>query len=941
MHSRRKRRTLRHMSAFVGRAAELAALGEIAGAAAVGDVAAAVVVGDPGSGKSRLLSEVAASATTPNRLWVVGYEPERHVPLASAAELLRALCDAGPAGRRLEALVFEATPDEGSALEPVRVFEAVHRALRARGPAFVAVDDLQWVDELSLALCHYFVRGAETTGPPLALVAVGRPSPNSTSFASSLAQVVPAERCASLELGPLASDEALELVKALAPRVGESEARELAEKSGGSPFWLEALVHTAGAEVDAGRLVTARLRGASADADELLALLAVAARPLALVDAARLNSWEPERAEHAARELAARGIASEAGGTVRLAHDLIRAAAVLEIPEERRVDVHRRVGEWLGVIAGDDVRRLSEAIGHLHAAGLPSLELAGRLVRSPRRALLGSDGLRLLASIVDAADPFSPEALVLQPEVAALATEVAEHDEALRRWSLVADGADAPFTRATALLAASKAAFALERLEDARTLLARSREAAVADEALGLEQDTHHAAIELWVDWHAAEGRKLARAAVAAAKRLAARAGGVTELAARERRAYLDAVQLEYEVAVQEADTEAMLRGAEAREEAARGFDLEAFLDASLARCGSLRPAGQVGEAAARARAVLTEAQRHVFPRLAVAAGEVLAGTLQVLGELTEAERVVDETLELVARAGDVPRARHRVARVACSVAIERDEPWVALAQLERETAREPNEHQRIAFHGDVALWNARLKGPAAARTIDEHVAAGRQNADKVGCPRCAAELLLLSAEAFARIGERAQAQALLAAWDAQDVHGSHGAELARRHVGALCEGDGVRRVAELVAARDAAQASPYRLQALWAQLDLGLALAAAGGEQAKGELERAAESAVAIGAGTVEALAARGLRALGVRTWRRGPGASALTEREAEIARLIAAGASNPEIAQQLFLSRKTVERHVSNVLRKVGARNRAELAARVAELEIEGAHR
>jgi DNA-binding NarL/FixJ family response regulator len=65
------------------------------------------------------------------------------------------------------------------------------------------------------------------------------------------------------------------------------------------------------------------------------------------------------------------------------------------------------------------------------------------------------------------------------------------------------------------------------------------------------------------------------------------------------------------------------------------------------------------------------------------------------------------------------------------------------------------------------------------------------------------------------------------------------------------------------------------------------------------------------------------------------------LTEREREIARLIAAGASNPEIAQRPFLSRKTVERHVSNELRKVGVRNRAELAAPVSELEVEGTHR
>jgi DNA-binding NarL/FixJ family response regulator len=57
--------------------------------------------------------------------------------------------------------------------------------------------------------------------------------------------------------------------------------------------------------------------------------------------------------------------------------------------------------------------------------------------------------------------------------------------------------------------------------------------------------------------------------------------------------------------------------------------------------------------------------------------------------------------------------------------------------------------------------------------------------------------------------------------------------------------------------------------------------------------------------------------------------GAASLSEREREVARLAASGASNPEIARALFVSRKTVERHMSSALAKLGARNRTELAA------------
>jgi DNA-binding CsgD family transcriptional regulator len=147
--------------------------------------------------------------------------------------------------------------------------------------------------------------------------------------------------------------------------------------------------------------------------------------------------------------------------------------------------------------------------------------------------------------------------------------------------------------------------------------------------------------------------------------------------------------------------------------------------------------------------------------------------------------------------------------------------------------------------------------------------------------------------------------------------------------------GDTSGSMARLREAVDALEPAPARLEHARALTDLGAALRRANRRtEARAALEEALDLANRCNARALADRARTELRAAGGRsTGPEASGISALTASELRVAQLAAAGQSNPEIAQALYVTRKTVETHLGHVYRKLGIPGRGKLARAMAD--------
>jgi DNA-binding CsgD family transcriptional regulator len=286
------------------------------------------------------------------------------------------------------------------------------------------------------------------------------------------------------------------------------------------------------------------------------------------------------------------------------------------------------------------------------------------------------------------------------------------------------------------------------------------------------------------------------------------------------------------------------------------------------------------------AEALLTEAismSRGVFP----APHAFASGTLAEL-------RLAQGRVEAAARLLRGVEGRAEAAEAVASLHLELGEPSAAAAVLRRRlAATSPDRLDAAAViellgEAEIAL----LDGAAAIARGRALVALGEVN----GCD------LIVSR------GERLLGHALAST----DV------PAARRHL-------------ESALAAFVRAGNPYR--AARSRLLLARALVTDEPELAGAEARAAFAVFEDLGASRDADAAAALMRNVGMKASRTGPkNLGRLTRREQEVLALLGEGLSNPEIAERLFLSRKTVEHHVTHILSKLGLRGRAEAAAIVA---------
>ncbi len=272
--------------------------------------------------------------------------------------------------------------------------------LAARAPLLLVVEDLQWADRATLDLLAFLVRNLRDER--LMLLAtyrsddVHRPQPVAT-FLSELERVERAER---LELVPFNLAELRQLVGLILGREPDScLVARIHARTGGNPFFAEELLAlgdpTTSLPASLREVLLARVEALAKPTRALLQAASVAGTRVDLPILARVQGVEPDALSPLLREAVSHGILVPLDGTAeRFAfhHELLREAIHDDLLPGERSRLHARIAEALEAFsAGQDPSLAAELAHHWMMAG----ELARALAASVQAGLAASQSFAL------------------------------------------------------------------------------------------------------------------------------------------------------------------------------------------------------------------------------------------------------------------------------------------------------------------------------------------------------------------------------------------------------------------------------------------------------------------------------------------------------------------------------------------------------------------
>jgi DNA-binding CsgD family transcriptional regulator len=886
---------------LVGRERELRRLTSLLDEARRGRSGTLVVVGEAGLGKTALLQEACSQAPEMRVLAATGVESEAELPYSSLHELLRGVLDLLPRipasqSRALAAaLALEAGHPDALAVGAGTLSLLVEAT--ADAPVLVALDDAHWLDRASADAIVFATR--RLIGENLALLATVRPG-----------VATPFDLLPRLELGPLADDDARRLLRQRTVPVAARDETRLLGAAAGNPLALLELPVELTGDLPTSATPHERLRRAfSQRVEELpepgrVGLLLAAAEPdLGAVRRAaeQLGLENPLAAAEAAR------LVRVEAGEISFRHPVVRSLVYASAAPAQQRAAHRALAEALSEDEDRDRRAwhraamvdgldeevaaaLEDTASHAAARGgiaaqAQALERSARL--SPAPAARARRLLAAAAAFRRAGD--SERALELAGEALPQAEDRLVHADLVYLAGSIRRQQDAGLSDVVLVRESEVDGLDAERIAKLLSLALDARLYALdAAAAVALAPKVETAARE--ADW------PFGLTFVASAYLLAGERERATALG-RELAHNPDVVSLS-------------------------PLDflwLEWYDELGLALAEGLRTARASGN---QVRVAYTlAASAHVELRL---------------GRLAHAAAAAAEAIPLAEAIGT-----SGIAGIA-SAALAHVHAWRGQADAARSQAGAAltaarmtgdSYHDGVAGHA-LALLSLGTGGAGGADdAIVELLPFAQRWAGSTVVEPGVAQFVPDLIEALVVSGARDEAREWLARFSAAAAAADRLWALAAC---ARCEG--------MLAAPDDVDEPFSRALELHARSPLALERARthlAYGERlrrqrrrrdARIQLRSAYEAFAAVSASPWQARAVAELQAAGEQVSVEARPLPELTPQELHIARLIAEGKANKEIAAALFLSPKTIEYHLANAFRKLNIHSRAELAAIVA---------